>query len=322
VTDTAVRPFRIEVPQADLDALAERLARSPRLCPRPGQPLAPPLRLAGLGGQAQPLPAAHHHHRRPNHPLRPPPLARARRPGADPDPRLAQHLPEYLDWPAPHQPRAHGAEATDAFHLVIPSLPGFGFSGPTTQPGWDTRRTAHAWPSSRPASATGATAPTATTPAPSSPPPGRVDPDHALGVQVNQLFSFPTGDPPSWRPHPRRAQPPGLPGGLCRAGGPRQAPGHPTPDHRPPPGRLPAGQLAWSGQLFGHALSNDHILTNMTIYWLTNTAASAARCYYEFDRGSHWPPPGPPHQRPPPILRPTPLTRSVPIPAGGGHRNT
>jgi hypothetical protein len=43
----------------------------------------------------------------------------------------------------------------------------------------------------------------------------------------------------------------------------------------------PAGQLAWSGQLFGDALSPDEILTNVAIYWLTNTAASSARFYYE-----------------------------------------
>ena len=36
----------------------------------------------------------------------------------------------------------------------------------------------------------------------------------------------------------------------------------------------PAGQIAWSGQLFGNALSQDHIITNVAIYWLTNTAAS------------------------------------------------
>jgi epoxide hydrolase len=46
----------------------------------------------------------------------------------------------------------------------------------------------------------------------------------------------------------------------------------------------PAGQLAWSGQLFGNALSPDEILTNVSIYWLTNTAASAARFYYENKR--------------------------------------
>ena len=43
----------------------------------------------------------------------------------------------------------------------------------------------------------------------------------------------------------------------------------------------PVGQLAWSSQLFGDAVSDDYILTNVMIYWLTNTAASSARFYYE-----------------------------------------
>jgi pimeloyl-ACP methyl ester carboxylesterase len=42
-------------------------------------------------------------------------------------------------------PRAHGGEASDAFHLVIPALPGFGFSDKPTEPGWGVGRTASAW---------------------------------------------------------------------------------------------------------------------------------------------------------------------------------
>ncbi len=42
-------------------------------------------------------------------------------------------------------PTAHGASASDAFHLVIPSLPGYGFSGQTTATGWDLPRIARAW---------------------------------------------------------------------------------------------------------------------------------------------------------------------------------
>src|SRR5712672_3347195 len=42
-------------------------------------------------------------------------------------------------------PTAHGASASDAFHLVIPSLPGYGFSGKPTAPGWDPDRIARAW---------------------------------------------------------------------------------------------------------------------------------------------------------------------------------
>jgi pimeloyl-ACP methyl ester carboxylesterase len=42
-------------------------------------------------------------------------------------------------------PTAHGGDASDAFHLVIPSLPGYGFSGKPTATGWDPARTARAW---------------------------------------------------------------------------------------------------------------------------------------------------------------------------------
>lgn len=42
-------------------------------------------------------------------------------------------------------PRAHGSDPADAFHVVIPSLPGFGFSGPTHEPGWTTARMAAAY---------------------------------------------------------------------------------------------------------------------------------------------------------------------------------
>src|SRR5689334_20274752 len=42
-------------------------------------------------------------------------------------------------------PTAHGGDAADAFHVVCPSLPGYGFSAKPSAPGWNTSRTAHAW---------------------------------------------------------------------------------------------------------------------------------------------------------------------------------
>src|ERR1700761_7955992 len=42
-------------------------------------------------------------------------------------------------------PRAHGGDPGDAVHLVLPSLPGFGFSDKPSRPGWGVRRTAQAW---------------------------------------------------------------------------------------------------------------------------------------------------------------------------------
>ncbi|MED2009023.1 alpha/beta fold hydrolase [Brevibacillus borstelensis] len=43
------------------------------------------------------------------------------------------------------EPRSHGGDPADAFHLVIPSIPGFGFSGPTRESGWNVKRVARAW---------------------------------------------------------------------------------------------------------------------------------------------------------------------------------
>src|SRR6185312_13600568 len=53
---------------------------------------------------------------------------------------------EFMDVIGPlTDPAAHGGDAADAFHVIAPSIPGFGFSGPTHEPGWDTRRIARAW---------------------------------------------------------------------------------------------------------------------------------------------------------------------------------
>ncbi|UZG56785.1 epoxide hydrolase family protein [Rhodococcus opacus] len=53
---------------------------------------------------------------------------------------------EFLDVIGPlTDPAAHGGNPADAFHVVVPSLPGFGFSGPVRESGWDTTRIATAW---------------------------------------------------------------------------------------------------------------------------------------------------------------------------------
>jgi hypothetical protein len=104
---------------------------------------------------------------------------------------------EYLDLIAPlTDPRTHGGEQADAFHVVVPSLPGFGFSGPTTEPGWDAERTARAWAELMARlgydryGAHGNDAGAIVAPLQ-----GRVDLEHVIGVHVNQIFSFPSGDP-------------------------------------------------------------------------------------------------------------------------------
>ncbi|MFD2355637.1 epoxide hydrolase family protein [Nonomuraea ferruginea] len=82
------------------------------------------------------------------------------------------------------------------FHLVVPSLPGYGFSGPTRELGWNNVRIARAWAELMARlgyTRYGAVGNDASSMI--SPEIGRVDPGHCVGVHVTQLFSFPSGDP-------------------------------------------------------------------------------------------------------------------------------
>ena len=198
---------------------------------------------------------------------------------------------EYLDLIGPLvDPGSHGGDPADSFHLVIPSIPGFAFSGPTTERGWNRYRVARAWAElmrrlgyeryGAHGNDAGANI---------SPEVGRADPEHVVGVHVNQIFSFPSGDPAEFA-------------GLStqdlellaflqsfneemsayaqlQATKPQNL-AHALADS-------PAGQLGWTGQLLGEAVSPDVVVTNAAIYWLTNTGASAARLYYEDKHAEH-----------------------------------
>jgi epoxide hydrolase len=184
---------------------------------------------------------------------------------------------------------------TPAFHLVIPSIPGFAFSGPTTERGWDRYRIARAWAELmarlgyRRYGVHGNDAGSLI-----SPEVGRFDPDHVVGVHVTQVFSFPSGDPAEfeklsgddmarleflqwWNEN----------GGAydkLQSTSPATL-AHALADS-------PIGQLAWNAQLLGPDLDPDFVLTNVALYWFTNTAGSSARLYYE-DRHSAYEPKGP-----------------------------
>jgi pimeloyl-ACP methyl ester carboxylesterase len=75
----------------------------------------------------------------------------ARSPEPDATPLIITHgwpstVYDFLDVIGPlADPRAHGGDPADAFHVVAPSLPGFAFSGPTVSAGWDIHRIALAW---------------------------------------------------------------------------------------------------------------------------------------------------------------------------------
>ncbi|PRX98839.1 epoxide hydrolase family protein [Allonocardiopsis opalescens] len=198
---------------------------------------------------------------------------------------------EYLDVIGPlSDPRAHGGDPADAFHLVIPSVPGFGYSGPTGEKGWNRYRIARAWAELmrrlgyRRYGAHGNDGGSLI-----SPEVGRFDPEHVIGVHVTQVFSFPSGDPAELEKLGEEdlAKVKFLQWFYENVGGydrlQSQAPqtlAHALADS-------PVGQLAWNAQLLGETLSLDYVLTNVMIYWLTNTSASSARLYYEDAHAEH-----------------------------------
>jgi pimeloyl-ACP methyl ester carboxylesterase len=193
-------------------------------------------------------------------------------------------------------PVAHGGEMGDAFDVVLPSLPGYGFSGPALAPGWGTRRIAAAWAGLMARlgydryGAIGNDAGSMI-----SPELARLEPKRVVGVHVTQLFSFPSGDPADLAdldPAEQRAmsvlnwfwQHKGAFNVLH--GQQPQTLAHALTDS-------PAGLLAWNGQLFDEPLDDDFVLANVTLYWLTGTAGTSIRHYYEDTHAPAEPPPGP-----------------------------
>lgn len=168
--------------------------------------------------------------------------------------------------------------------MVLPSLPGYGFSGPALRPGWGTRRIAAAWAELMARlgydryGAIGNDAGSMI-----SPELGRQQPAHVAGVHVTQLFSFPSGDP---------AELDGLDADEQRAvsvlqwfwqekgafnvlqGQQPQTLAHALADS-------PAGLLGWNAPLLDETLDDDFVLANVTLYWLTGTAGTSIRHYYE-----------------------------------------
>jgi pimeloyl-ACP methyl ester carboxylesterase len=171
-----------------------------------------------------------------------------------------------------------------AFHLVIPSLPGFGFSGPTREAGWNRHRTARAWAelmSRLGYERYGAVGNDAGSMI--SPELGRVDSEHVAGVHVSQLFSFPSGDPAEFANLDETAQ-----AALAHLQWFYNSMFSFNAVHSQQPQTLafaladsPIGLLAWNSQLFGESLDADFVVANVAIYWLTRTAGSAIRFYYE-----------------------------------------
>jgi pimeloyl-ACP methyl ester carboxylesterase len=192
---------------------------------------------------------------------------------------------EYLDLVGPlSDPRAFGGDPADAFHVVVPSLPGVAFSGPTSEPDWDTRRIARAWVELMARlgydrfGAHGNDAGSQI-----SPEVGRHDPERVVGVHVTQLFSFPSGDPAEFADMAEEdlaglqfLQQFTASGGLAYNAYQSAQPqtlAYALQDS-------PAGWMAWVSQLFRDFVDPDYILVNASAYWLTNTIGSSIRRYY------------------------------------------
>lgn len=196
-------------------------------------------------------------------------------------------------------PRGHDGDPAQAFDLVIPSLPGFGFSGPVTEPGWGSRRIASAFAElMRRLGYQRYGAQGGDFGAFVAPDLGRVDPEHVIGVHVNAatVGFIPFGDIAEDElasfsaVEKQRVQ--RLQNFLAQGNGYFQIQATRPQTLSYALADSPAGQLAWIVEKFKEwtnsaherpedAISRDDILTDVSIYWFTGTAGSAANLYYE-----------------------------------------
>jgi pimeloyl-ACP methyl ester carboxylesterase len=199
-------------------------------------------------------------------------------------------------------PTAHGGRAEDAFDLVLPSLPGYGFSGEPTELGWDPGRVAHAWAElmhrlgyTRYVAQGGDVGASVTDAM------GHQAPEGLLGIHINLLVTVLGGPQPAESEQERAAlaaittfRTSGFGYFLEQATRP-QTIGYALLDS-------PVALAGWmldhdtdsyekisraflDGQPAGH-LTRDRIVDNITLYWLTGTGASAARSYWENGRAA------------------------------------
>ena len=189
-------------------------------------------------------------------------------------------------------PTAHGGAAADAFHLVCPSLPGYGFSDKPTRPGWGVARIADAWAALMARLGYGrygaqgsdwGTSISASI--------GQQDPDHVAGIHLTPPLAPP--DPATFHDltEAERSALASLEHtGEWESGDSReqatrpQTIGYSLVDS-------PVGLCAWIVEKFwawtdcdGHpenVLSRDELLDNVMLYWLPGTGASSARLYWE-----------------------------------------
>jgi pimeloyl-ACP methyl ester carboxylesterase len=183
-------------------------------------------------------------------------------------------------------PVAHGGRAEDAFHVVVPSMPGFGFSGSPTATGWGPRRIAAAWVELMDRLgydrwvAQGGDWGSAVVEALRG-----LEPDGLLGTHVNLPMVFPTAEEVADATAEERAM-------IARAQRYQNSLDAYAREMATRPQTIgyaladsPVALLAWILTLFddvsGSEVDRDDVLDDVMLYWLPNAGASSARLYWE-----------------------------------------
>ena len=222
----------------------------------------------------------------------------ARSPHADATPLVVTHgwpgsIVEFQKVIEPlTNPTAHGGGAADAFHVVCPSLPGYGFSDKPTRGGWNVQRIARAWSQLMPrlgyqryAAQGGDWGAAVTTCI------GQQDPANCIGIHVNMPIAPPDPATADELTEQEKASVAAIKyyndwdSGYSKQQSTRpQTLGYGIVDS-------PVGQMAWILEKFwawtdcdGHpenVLTRNELLDNVMLYWLPATAASSARLYWE-----------------------------------------
>ncbi|WP_211231461.1 epoxide hydrolase family protein [Paenibacillus harenae] len=307
--DTAIRPFRIEIPQSDIDDLKDRLARTRWSGEMPGVGWSRGVPVNYLKELAEywrnDYDWREHEAKLNEYPQFTTTIdgqtihfLHVKSPESDATPLMLIHgwpgsIVEFMDVIGPlSNPRAYGGDPAGAFHLVIPSIPGFGFSMPLTEPGWTVGRIAGAFVQlmarlgyARYGVHGGDTGSFV------APVMGQRAPDHLIGVHVNSLLTFPNGDEGemdelSEEDRNRYAMMEGFNDGYLQIQSLRpQTLAYGLHDS-------PVGQLAWIVEKFKEltepeeglpedSIDRDRMLTNVSLYWFNGTAGSSAQIYYE-----------------------------------------
>lgn len=209
---------------------------------------------------------------------------------------------EFLDVIEPlRDPRSHGGDPSQAFHIVAPSIPGYGWSGPTLDAGWDVKRVAKAlvelmsrFGYSRYGAQGGDWGSMISSQI------GVQDPQHVVGVHLN----MPIGRPPENGPELTETEIANLTktGEFVNEGSAyQQIQGKNPQTLSYGLTDSPAGLAGWIIEKFHHwthhpdgdletAVTRDQLLTNLTVYWATGTINSSTRLYYESMHSGSMPP--------------------------------